>query len=123
MLLTKLKHIESGEDHKKAISENENVMVICGRMDSKCIPVFGIIEELEDQYSHIKFYDIEFDKPVSQVIRSIPEVQRFQEIPFTVYYKNGTVARAISNVHNKDQITSVLDEEFASTAYSHSWYW
>ena len=54
MLYTNLKHLESAADHKKAISENENVMVICGRMGPMCIPVYGIAEELEDEYKHVK---------------------------------------------------------------------
>ena len=77
MLYTNLKHLESAADHKKAISENENVMVICGRMGPMCIPVYGIAEELEDEYKHVKFYDMEFDNPESPVIRSLPEVRGF----------------------------------------------
>ncbi len=65
MLYTNLKHLESAADHKKAISENENVMVICGRMGPMCIPVYGIAEELEEEYKHVKFYDMEFDNPES----------------------------------------------------------
>ena len=70
MLYTNLKHIESAADHNKVISENENVMVICGRMGPMCIPVYGIAEELEDEYKHVKFYDMEFDNPESSVIRN-----------------------------------------------------
>ena len=32
MLYTNLKHIESAADHSTILKENENVMVICGRM-------------------------------------------------------------------------------------------
>ena len=42
MLYTGLKHIESAEEHAQILSENENVMVVCGRMDPMCIPVYGI---------------------------------------------------------------------------------
>ena len=72
MLYTNLKHLESAADHRKAISENENVMVICGRMGPMCIPVYGIAEELEEEYRHVKFYDMEFDNPESHFIRSLP---------------------------------------------------
>ena len=49
MLYTNLKHIETAEDHAKIISQNENVMVICGRMGPMCIPVYEIAEELQDE--------------------------------------------------------------------------
>jgi thioredoxin 1 len=115
MLYTNLKHLESAADHQKAISENENVMVICGRMGPMCIPVYGIAEELEEEYSHVKFYDMEFDNPESSVIRSLPEVSGFMGIPFTIYYKNGKVARATSSIQTKEQVKTVLKKEFAVT--------
>jgi thioredoxin 1 len=115
MLYTNLKHILTAEDHNKIISENENVMVICGRMGPMCIPVYGIAEELESKYPHVKFYDLEFDNPESYVIRQLPEVRGFMGIPFTIYYKNGKVVKATSSIQTKDQVTSILDKEFATT--------
>jgi len=113
MLYTNLNHLESAEDHKKAISENENVMVICGRMGPMCIPVYGIAEELEEEYKSVKFFDMEFDNPESHVIRSLPEVKGFMGIPFTIYYKNGKVVKATSSIQNRDQISSILNKEFS----------
>jgi thioredoxin 1 len=115
MLYTQLNHIESAVDHKKVISNNENVMVICGRMGPMCIPVYGIAERLVDEYSHVKFYDMEFDNPEAHVIRNIPEVQGFMGIPFTIYYKNGQVVKATSSIQTKDQVTAILDKEFAAS--------
>jgi thioredoxin 1 len=115
MLHTNLKHIETAADHAKIISENENVMVICGRMGPMCIPVYGIAEELEDDYKHVKFCDMEFDNPESHVIRNLPEVKGFMGIPFTIYYKNGKVVKATSSIQTKAQITAILDKEFATT--------
>jgi len=115
MLYTNLKHLETADDHKKAISENENVMVICGRMGPMCIPVYGIAEELEDKYNHVKFFDMEFDNPHSHVIRSIPEVQGFMGIPFTIYYRNGRVVKATSSIQSMEQVKAILDKEFAAT--------
>lgn len=112
MLYTNLKHIETATDHKKAISENENVMVICGRMGPMCIPVYGIAEDLESEYLHVQFYDMEFDNPESHVIRSLPEVRGFMGIPFTLYYKNGKVVKATSSIQTKDQVTKILNQEF-----------
>ena len=115
MLYTNLKHIETAADHAKIISENENVMVICGRMGPMCIPVYGIAEDIEEEYKHVKFFDMEFDNPESHVIRNLPEVRGFQGIPFTIYYKNGKVVKATSSIQNKQQVIFILDKEFAAT--------
>jgi thioredoxin 1 len=115
MLYTNLKHLESIADHNKAISENENVMVICGRMGPMCIPVYGIAEELESEYKYVKFYDMEFDNPESSVIRSLPEVRGFMGIPFTIYYRNGKVVKATSSIQTKEQVKTILDKEFSLT--------
>lgn len=114
MLYTNLKHIESAAEHGQVISENENVLVVCGRMGPMCIPVYRITEMLEPDYSHVQFYDMEFDNPESHVIRTIPEVSNFMSIPFTVYYKNGQVVRATSGIQTKEQIATILKEEFAA---------
>ncbi|MEE4178210.1 MAG: thioredoxin family protein [Bacteroides sp.] len=113
MLYTNLKHIESAAEHAKIINENENVMVICGRMGPMCIPVYGIAEELEEEYPHVKFYDMEFDHPEAHVIRNLPEVRGFMGIPFTIYYKNGKVVKATSSIQSRQQITAIIDEHFA----------
>lgn len=115
MLYTNLKHLETIADHNKAISENENVMVICGRMGPMCIPVYGIAEELEAEYGHVKFYDMEFDNPQSSVIRSLPEVRGFMGIPFTIYYRNGKVVKATSSIQTKDQVKAILNKEFSAS--------
>ena len=113
MLYTNLKHIESADEHAKILSENENVMVICGRMGPMCIPVYGIAEELEPEYKHVQFFDMEFDNPESHVIRQIPEVHGFMGIPFTIYYKNGKVVKATSSIQTKAQVTTILNQAFA----------
>lgn len=115
MLYTNLKHIESADEHAKILSENENVMVICGRMGPMCIPVYGIAEELEKKYPHVQFFDMEFDNPEAHVIRDIPEVRNFMGIPFTIYYKNGKVVKATSSIQTKQQVTSILDEQFGQS--------
>ncbi|MBB3187162.1 thioredoxin family protein [Microbacter margulisiae] len=114
MLYTNLKHIETASELQKIISENENVMVICGHMGPMCIPVYGIAEDLENEYIHVKFYDMEFDNPEAYVIRQLPEVRGFMGIPFTIYYKNGKVVRATSSIQTKQQITNILDTEFGN---------
>ncbi len=118
MLYTNLTHIESAAEHARIISENENVMVICGRMGPMCIPVYGIAEELEEEYPHVKFCDMEFDNPDSHVIRRLPEVRGFMGIPFTIYYKNGKVVKATSSIQTRDQIITILDKEFSKAVYA-----
>ena len=110
MLYTNLNHIESAEQHSKIINENENVMVICGRMGPMCIPVYRIAFELEEEYKHVKFFDMEFDNPEAHVIRNLEEVRGFMGIPFTIYYKNGKVVKATSSIQSKQQVTSILEE-------------
>lgn len=112
MLYTNLKHIETAADHQKIISENENVMVCCGRMGPMCIPVYGIMEELEQSYSHVKFYDMEFDNPESHVIRNAPECQGFMGLPYVVYYKKGRIVKATSSIQSMQQVKEILDEKF-----------
>lgn len=113
MLYTNLKHLETAAGLKKAVSENENVMVICGRMGPMCIPVYGIAEELEKEYTNVKFYDMEFDNPEAYIIRSLPEVRGFMGIPFTIYYKDGKVVRATSSIQTIEQVRTILDKEFS----------
>ena len=112
MLYTNLKHIETASDHQKIISENANVMICCGRMGPMCIPVYGIMEELEEEYGHVSFYDMEFDNPESLVIRNAPECRGFMGLPYTVYYRDGKIVRATTSIQSMDQVISILDSEF-----------
>ena len=109
---TNLDHIVSADEWKKVISENENVMICCGRMGPMCIPVYEVMDELKEEYPHVKFYDMLFDLPDSAVIRNAPEASGFMGLPFTMYYKNGKVVKATSSIQNVDQVTSILDEHF-----------
>lgn len=111
-LMTSLKHLITAEDHKKFIGENENVMVTCGRMGPMCIPVYEAMEELEDDYSNVKFADMAFDSPEAHVIRNAPEAAGFMGLPFVMYYKNGKVVHAVSSIQTPEQIKAVLDTKF-----------
>jgi thioredoxin 1 len=109
MLRTNLPHLLSEKDHSELINNNENVMVCCGRMGPMCIPVYGIMEELQSEYPNVKFADMEFDIPDARVIRNLPEVKNFYGIPFVIYYKNGKVVKATSSIQTREQITEILD--------------
>jgi len=112
VLPTSLKHIASRDEHAKVISENENVMVCCGRMGPMCIPVYEIMDELQDDYEHVEFRDMLFDHPEADVIRNLPEASSFMGLPFTIYYKNGKVVAATSSIQSREQITEILDRVF-----------
>ena len=112
MLHTNLKHIMTADEHAKFIQENENVMICCGRMGPMCIPVYGIMEDLEKEYSHVKFCDMEFDSPESRVIRNSPECRGFMGLPFTAYYRNGKLVKATTSVQNEHQVRTILNAEF-----------
>lgn len=114
-LYTNLNHLETASQLEQEIQNNENVMVCCGRMGPMCVPVYGIMEDLEKsgKYDNIKFYDMLFDSPEAGIIRNLPECRGFMGLPFTVYYKNGKVVKATSSIQNLDQITDILDSEFS----------
>jgi len=113
MLYTNLKHILTADEHQKLISENENVMVCCGRMGPMCIPVYGVMEEIEPEYPNVKFFDMEFDNPEAHVIRDAPECRSFMGIPFVMYYKNGKVVKATSSIQSMSQVRENLDTHFS----------
>ncbi len=112
-LRTNIQEIESAAELQKIINENENVMVCCGRMGPMCIPVYEIMEELQDERDNVKFYSMGFDNPESSVIRNAPECRGFMGLPFTMYYKNGQVAKATTSIQNMKQVTGILDEYLA----------
>ena len=113
ILHTNLKHIADSAEYSKALSENENMMICCGRMGPMCIPVYQSMIELESSYPKVAFRDFAFDAPDANVIRSLPECQGFMGLPFTVYYKNGKVVAATSGLQTKEQVKDILKREFA----------
>lgn len=115
MLYTNLNHIENAAEFARIISENENVMIICGRMGPLCIPVYQIAVELEEEYRHVKIYDMEYDHPESYFFHALPEARDLTEIPLTVYYKNGVAVKATAGLQTKTQITAILNKEFTAT--------
>lgn len=111
-LRTGLKEIETKTELEKLISENENMMVCCGRMGPMCLPVFSIMSELEEERTNVKFAVMGFDNPEAAIIRNAPECRGFTGLPFTIYYKNGKVVQATSSIQNMQQVTGILDSKF-----------
>ena len=112
VLPTNLKHVVSEAELNKILEENKNVMVCCGRMGPMCVPVYDIMEELQDEYPHVEFRDMLFDNPEAAVIRNLPECRGFMGLPFTIYYKNGKVVAATSSIQTREQIVEILEREF-----------
>ena len=113
-LQTNLQHIETASDFNQIIQNEGNVMICCGRMGPMCVPVYAEMEVLRGEYSDVKFYDMPFDSPEAHVIRNLPECRGFMGLPFTVYFKDGKVARATSSIQSRDMITNILDAEFGN---------
>ncbi len=110
MLGTNLKHIKSVEEFNEVIESNENVMICCGRMGPMCLPVYDVMENLEEKYENVKFYDMEFDAPHARVLRNHDLSAGFMGLPFTFYFKNGTAVKATSSIQNKKQIKTIIEE-------------
>ena len=112
MLRTNLKHLETDEETREALENDENVVICCGRMGPMCTPVHAILSQLETQYPHVRFYDQDFDIPAAGFIRRLPECASFMGLPFTVYFQNSKVVAATTSIQNGDQISKILDREF-----------
>jgi len=112
ILNTNLKHVTSAAEHAEVINNNENVMICCGRMGPMCLPVYDIMEDFEEEYPHVAFFDMAFDSPEAHVIRNAPECSSFMGLPFTVYYKNGKLVSATSSIQTKEQVKAILDSQF-----------
>jgi len=112
VLPTNLKHVATEAELNEILKNHENVMVCCGRMGPMCVPVYDLMDELQDEYPHVEFPDMLFDNPEAAVIRNLPECRGFMGLPFTVYYKNGKVVKATSSIQNREEITAILDSEF-----------
>ena len=112
MLDTNLKHLETEEEVKEVLENNEKVVICCGRMGPMCIPVYDIFEILRDEYTDIQFLDMDFDIPVAKMIKSLPECREFGGLPFTVYYRNGNVVKATTSIQSAKEIKSVIKEVY-----------
>ena len=113
MLQTNLEHVESEKQLKELIEKNEKVAISCGRMGPMCIPVYFIFEALHKEYPEIRFLDMDFDIPIAEIIKVLPECRDFMGLPFTVYYHNGKVVKATTSIQSTEQVKSVIETVFA----------
>ena len=114
MLRTDLKHLETGEETREGLENNENVVICCGRMGPMCTPVYAIMSRLKTKYPHVCFYDQDFDIPAAGFIKRLPECASFMGLPFTVYFHNSKVVAATTSIQNEGQITGLLEREFVT---------
>jgi thioredoxin 1 len=114
VLPTNLKHVVTEDEYNEILKNHENVMICCGRMGPMCVPVYDIMEELQEEYKHVEFRDMLFDNPHAHVIRNLPQCRGFMGLPFTIYYKNGQVVAATSSIQSQEQITDILNREFGA---------
>jgi len=112
MLMTEIQEIGTISELETIISENKNVMVCCGRMGPMCIPVYEVMEEMEEERPGIIYRSMAFDSPEATIIRNAPMCKGFMGLPFTVYYKNGEMVKATTSIQSREQIVSILDEKF-----------
>ena len=112
MLHTNLKHLETDEETREALENNENVVICCGRMGPMCTPVYAILSQLETKYPHVCFCDQDFDIPPARFIKRLPECGSFRGLPFTVYFKNSKVVAATTSIQTREEICRILDREF-----------
>lgn len=112
VLETDLKHLETEADIHGVLEENENVVICCGRMGPMCIPVYRAMEQLEAEYPHVAFRDMDFDIPAAGFIKNLPACAAFMGLPFTVYFKRGGVVAATSSIQSAGQVRAILDEQF-----------
>lgn len=113
MLETNLGHIETEEQFKELIENNEKVAVCCGRMGPMCIPVYDIFEIFREKYTDIQFWDMDFDIPVAAMIKRLPECRKFDGLPFTVYYRNSRVVKATSSIQSAKEVKNIIKDVFA----------
>jgi thioredoxin 1 len=114
MLNTHLEHLETHDAITQALNKNENVVICCGRMGPMCLPVYAAMEDLRGEYSHVAFFDQDFDGPASDYIRGLPECRGFMGLPFTVYFQNGKVMAATTSIQTAKQVREHLNHEFGN---------
>jgi thioredoxin 1 len=115
VLVTDLEHLETEADIHGVLEENENVVMCCGRMGPMCIPVYRAMEQLEAEYPHVAFRDMDFDIPAAGFIRELPACASFMGLPFTVYFKRGSVVGATTSIQSTKQIRAILEEQFSGS--------
>ena len=115
MLYTNLIHLETAPDLRSMIDENENIVVVCGTMGPECVPVYRIAETLGEEFTDIRFCDMEYNNPESATLRTIFETELFTGLPFVVYFHLGKIVKITSGAQSHAQITCHINELLVKT--------
>jgi len=110
MLYTNLKHIETAADFQQTIAESGQVVIVCGRMGEFSIPVYRILEELQTEYTPVKFFDMEYDNPESQVVYKLFVDMPEAKIPFLLFYENGELIFRSWGTKTKEELVLLVEE-------------
>lgn len=113
MLYTNLNHIETASQHAQIISKNQNVIIICGRMDYKSIMVYRMAEELQSKNNDLAFFDMEADNPETAVILQSEEITSEKYYPFILLYQNGKLLNASSEIQSSSSFNQILNTQFS----------
>lgn len=110
MLYTNLKHIETAAEFKRTIAENDQVVIVCGRMGEFSIPVYRMLETLQTEYPTVKFFDMEFDNPESHVVCELFADMPESKVPFLLFYENGELTFRTWGAKTKEDLIAILSE-------------
>lgn len=111
MLYTNLKHVETTADFKRTIAENDQVVIVCGRMGEFSIPVYRVLETLQTEYPQVKFFDMEYDNPESHVICNLFIDSPEAKVPFLLFYENGELTFRTWGTKTKEQIEEIIQTQ------------
>jgi len=111
MLYTNLKHIETADDFQQTIAESAQVVIVCGCMGEFSIPVYRILEELQTEYAPVKFFDMEYDNPESQVVYKLFVDMPEAKIPFLLFYENGELIFRSWGTKTKKEIEKMIQTQ------------
>ena len=112
MLYTDLKHIERNTDFERVLKENENVAIICGRMDYNSISAYRIASELIEKYQNIGFFDLEWDNPEFEFLHRLTSTQLNTEIPYIILLNHGEIVKITTDVSDVNRVDNVIKEVF-----------
>jgi thioredoxin 1 len=111
MLYTNLNHIETAADFQRTITENRQVVIVCGRMGEFSIPVYRVLEELQTEYTKVKFFDMEYDNPESRVVCELFADMPEAKIPFLLFYEDGELVQHTWGTKTKEQIEEIIQTQ------------
>ena len=110
MLYTNLKHIETAADFQQTIAESAQVVIVCGCMGEFSIPVYRILEELQTEYTPVKFFDMEYDNPESSIVCELFADESEAKVPFLLFYENGELIYRTWGTKTREDLVAILRE-------------